>query len=574
MQKKRNKSSKLKASKALRMLAKEITRNPEILNTIDDNKLPEFVKALKYYLRSKCRKDLFFLCKYIFGFKEMTMRFHGDLCKTIQEVNKFVVNRHKMKVIPILDRSRLFMLFRGCFKTTIISIAHSIQLLLLDPDLRICLASNKLDNSKSMLLSIKSQFMYNVLFRFLFPEFCPMPNKEGKIEWGTSTAITVPNRKDLTIREGSIECAGVDTGLISRHYDYMKKDDLVTDKSVTTLEQINASIDWDRLSISLFNIPEKGFTDWIGTRYNEMDLYGHLLKRPNDKLLKVLRSAVDAAGYPAFPERFSKEGLDDIREIQGEYIYSCQYLLDPIPAKDRRFLSKWFETWAKLPELYGVCILVDPASSRKKSAKFTAIVVHAIARVNGVIKWFLIDGVFDKLNGTQRVEALFKLVRKYKHVLRIVSYETIGFQDTDRENIRRKMDEEDFHFSISQISAQENSKVGRIEGMVPFYEYGKVYFPKKLPYFSKYYGKKIDIVQVIKYELLKFTPTHLPEHTDFIDAQSQQLRYNFVAPTRAIQKPKLVPGSFMYLRAKLKKYRENPLSEHISLEDAWEKIKV
>lgn len=524
------------------------------------------MRVLRHKLRKMGKKDLYFLIKYILGYTDLDHKLHRPLCRKIQKVNKYVVKRHLLKSIPPLIRNRLWLVFRGSFKTTILTIGHTTQLILRDPNIRICIASNKLDNAKDMLGSIKQHFMLNPLFRFLYPEFCPQPNADGKIEWGTSTKVTVANRTDLTLKESTIECAGVDTGLTSRHYDYLKKDDLVTDKSVTTEEQIQTSIDWDRLSLSLFNIPEKGFTDWIGTIYHEMDLYMHLLKRPKDQLFRYIKAVVNDIGDSVFPTRFTKHGIQLIREDQGEYIFSCQYLLEPIATKDRRFHDHWFITYDKLPDYYSICILVDPAATRKKYSKYTAMVVHAIVREEGKIKWYLVDGVFDKLSPTQRVDALFRLVRKWKHALRLVSYETIGFQDTDRVNIERKQKEDDFYFSISRINAQAKTKDGRIEGMIPFYENGKVLFPKRLPYYSIYHAKVIDIVQIIKYELLKFPQS---EHKDFIDAQSQQLQHGFYPPVKAIPQPSIKPGSFFWYRNKLRMASKNQNIQLEKQEDVW-----
>lgn len=553
----------------LRTLVKVLSEHPERLKKLSQKELDGTLQVLRYRLRKKCRKDLYFLCKYVIGFKDMVRRFHGPLSKKVQKANKWVLKRKLVRFVPWLFRRRLWLMFRGSFKTSIITVGHSIQLLTLDSNLRICIANNKLGNAQEMLTVIKNVFMYNELFRFLFPEFCPQPNKEGKIEWGTKSQVTLPNRTDRTLKEGSIECAGVDTGLVSRHYDIIKKDDLVTEKSVTTEDQIQASIDWDRLSISLLDSPGRGFFDWIGTIYDDRDLYCHLLKRKKERLFRYIVRLEDDSGHSILPERFSDVEKEQIKEDQGEYIYSCQYMLEPVSKKDRKFKPEWFSNyWDELPKFFAVCILVDPANARKKTAKYTAMVVHAVDQEKN---WYLIDGVFDKLSATQRVEALFGLVRKWYLYLRLVSYETIGFQETDRVFIERKMKEESIYFSINSIEAQEQSKHGRIEGLVPFYEYKKIFLPRKLPYFSKYHGRTIDIVETLRYEALRFPKG---EHLDFLDAQSQQLRYMHVHPLKVTKKKVIEPGSFFWYRNKVKNYNKNPRKQFYDIEEVWDKIPV
>jgi phage terminase large subunit-like protein len=516
---------------------------------------------------ARCKRDLYFLCKYILDFKDMTQDFHKPLCLAIQDVNKYLFSDTP---VPTHIRNKLWLIFRGSFKTSVITIGHTIQLLLNYPNIRILLASNKLDNAKEILGVIKAQFMYNPKFRLLFPEYCPVASSEGKVEWGTSTSVTLPNRTKLTLKEGSIECAGVDTGLTSRHYDYMKKDDLVTEKSVTTDEQIQAAIDWDRLSLSLFEVPEKGFTDWIGTRYDYRDLYGHLLKRPKTELTRYICPAV-VEGRSVFPQRFSPSGLDQIKKDQGSVIYSCQYDLNPISEEDQEFKEDWIKKCVYLdpPREYAIIINVDPATSRSKQSKFTAMLVHAIDKEG---RWNLVDGVFDKLSAPQRVAALFGLAKKWKNNLRLVSYETIGFQETDKVMIEQLMREKKFFFHIEPVDARSVSKEGRIRGLSPLYEHQRILLPETLPYFSTYENRTIDIVQKIKYELARFPQC---EHLDLIDAQSQMLKFPRVrAFSKGTSKGKIVPGSFMYYREKMRKYNHSPMRKMYGIDEVWDKIKV
>jgi len=184
-------------------------------------------------------------------------------------------------------------------------------------------------------------------------------------------------------------------------------------------------------------VPERGFTDYIGTRYDEADLYGHILKK--DGILKSLIKIWDPDTHePSFPGRFTKEGIEQLREDQGEYIFSCQNELNPIPKKDQQFMLEWLVPhFTELPEVFVIVILVDPANARKKSAKYTSIQVFAITPDK---RWYLVDGAFDKLSPTMRAKVLFRLVKKWRAHLDRVVYETIGFQETDKVIIERMME--------------------------------------------------------------------------------------------------------------------------------------
>lgn len=556
---KKGKSKKLLKLKRLenvgsfRTLVGMIDSNEGLLDSMSKEEYQTAIYFIKNKMRDKCFKDLYFLCKYVIGYKDMTPDFHGPLCKKMEEVNEKYLKRKELPYIRLRDRSRLWMVFRGSFKTSVLNVGHTIQLMLLDPNIRVCMASNTLDNAKAMLKILKNVFMKNPLFRFLFPEYCPKVSPTGKVEWGTNQSVVLPNRTNLTLKEGSIECAGVDTSLTSRHYDYLKKDDLVTPKSVNTYEQIQLTIDWDRLSISLFDEAQKGFTDWLGTRYDERDLYGHLLKREDKDLERTIVPVRDTLGNIVFKERFTEESLEQIQEDQGSYIFNAQYLLKTIPKEGQKFFDHWFKTYESLPNEYGICILVDPAAGNSKAACYTSIVVHAMCKIENKTYWYFVDGVFDKLRPTQRIQKVFDMVKKWKDSLRIVSYETIGFQETDKAFLEKKMEEEQFHFHITQIKQQTTSKERRIEGLVPFYEYGKIFFPKHMYYNSEWSGKRIDLVEILKYELIKFPQS---EHLDFADAQAQQLAYSKVTPFIKEEKKEIVVGSFNWFRDKVIKEKK------------------
>ena len=181
-------------------------------------------------------------------------------------------------------RTRLFLLFRGAFKSTIITIAHTIQLMLLWPDIRILIASHKKEGgSQKFLGSIKDHFMRNERFRRLFPEYCPKPNSVGQMEWGTSEQVTLPNRSArANYPESTIEIAGNTTDVTGRHYNYLKIDDIVTRESVTNESMLEKTEEFNALLKFLFDQPEWGISDYSGTCYHFADLYAQL--RDSDQI--------------------------------------------------------------------------------------------------------------------------------------------------------------------------------------------------------------------------------------------------------------------------------------------------
>ncbi|HUS89104.1 MAG TPA: hypothetical protein VMW91_07010, partial [Desulfosporosinus sp.] len=237
------------------------------------------------------------------------------------------------------SRERLFLAFRGYFKTTLITICHTIQLMLLYPDIRILIASHKKEGgSGEILQAIKRHFIGNERFRGLFPEYCPKPNTVGVIEWGTSERVTLPNRsKGCAWPEATIEIAGSTTDVTGRHYDYIKNDDLVTRDSVANETMIQKTRSFKALQMFLFNQPEWGVTDVIGTPYHFNDLYAKL--RKSRQITKLVLPAIDDKGEPTFPDRFTKAGLKKIKNdpSMGSYEFSCTPAETPILMADFSF---------------------------------------------------------------------------------------------------------------------------------------------------------------------------------------------------------------------------------------------
>ena len=130
------------------------------------------------------------------------------------EINK-IFSFTKLESRPI---RRLWFWSRGFFKTSLITEAHTLWLIVHNPNIRILIVSYSLEVAKKPLGAIRNQFITNELFRHFFREFCPKPNKENKIEWGTSEALTIPNRP-RSFKEPTVMCAGVGTNITGLHFD-------------------------------------------------------------------------------------------------------------------------------------------------------------------------------------------------------------------------------------------------------------------------------------------------------------------------------------------------------------------
>ncbi len=454
----------------------------------------------RFFWKKACQRNIKILT-YILGYRDLG-KFHDKLLIDISRDFGTSIRR-------------FWLWARGHFKTSLITESHTIYLIINNPNIRVLIVSNTLEIAKSMLKNIKGHFIQNDDFRWIFPEFCPKANREGKIEFGTTEQFTVPNRTRF-LKEYTVQCAGIGTNLTGLHFDWMKIDDLVTKDSVTNDTQIQASKDYYASLRQLYDKPTEPKEDVIGTTYHFNDLYASIKKHPS-----FTKSIIPAKkeGIISFPERFSREGLDGILNdpTVGPYQFNAQYLLNPVNPEERKFQEDWlyYYTHDELPEGLSQYICVDPASTQKKKSDFTVVQRWGVDS-EGVT--YLLEGIRDKLTVFQRINTIVRFVRNSKN-LKEVKYEVLGGRHGDLEALRAKFEEEKIPISPQETKSTTSSKIDRIEQrLVGPYHAKKIKLPYALNFKSLYDGKVYNFVELLKLEFLQFP---FSEHDDILDCQSQ-----------------------------------------------------
>ena len=162
---------------------------------------------------------------------------------------------------------------------------------------------------------------------------------------------------------------------------------------------------------------------------------------------------------------------------------------------------------------YNCYIMIDPASSKKKSSDYTCMCVVGLGQDRNM---YVLDIVRDKLNLREREDALFQLHAKYKP--KYVLYERYGMQ-LDAEYMKKAMDERNYRFFITEIGGSL-SKEDRIRRLIPYFYEQRIYLPEKLVK-TNYEGIVVDLIEeFIEEEYLAF-PISL--HDDMLDALSRLL---------------------------------------------------
>lgn len=447
-----------------------------------------------------CKKSLMALYE-LCGFQKnvnnfITLgNFHHNLCKTIETTR-------------IKFARRLFLIPRGHLKTTFITNIDIIQRILNNSNIRILLVSSTLSNAKENLKIIKNIFWHAKEFRELFSEFCP---PEDAKEYGTQEEFTVLNRTNLTLRENTLEAAGVGKEITGRHYDVIKFTDIVTDQTVNTLAQINKTIDYVKFAISLLDDPVGGNIDVEGTTYDYRDIHMVWKKlAEQDKKIFLLYAPVKnlGNGYESpFCEKFSPEGLSEIRKEQGSAIFSSQYLLEPIDEDDAPFKKNQIQYIDKinLPKPRPPCFTtVDPAISESERADMTCITTAFFDSDGNLFVFDIQKGHFST---TKTLDIIFKIHRNYKPDS--IGIESVAFSKLYFYIISEKEKETNECLPIEKLERNTmRSKSYRIMQLQPYFENKKIFFCSDL---DKEYIEDI---------ILRWRPLKRSQEDDLLDTLS------------------------------------------------------
>lgn len=266
-------------------------------------------------------KSLYFMAKGILGWKELVPHLHGAMCSLIQ-------------TIP--PRFKLFLVPRGCFKTTL---SESLGLhIIIQPkehnlyfpnqdgrNTRILYVGETDDMAQARTSWVRRQLESNKLFRAFWPQCTWEDPRKARVTWNNS-AFVVPRTQDFP--EATFECVGVGGASTGHHYDVMIKDDLVAIEAMRSAVKMAEALTWHLASRNMRNDPETWLEFIFGTRWGAFDLYQNIIENDNmetgGKVKVYLRRMVED-GKSIFPERYTLEDINemhrDAKDAGEEYLF-------------------------------------------------------------------------------------------------------------------------------------------------------------------------------------------------------------------------------------------------------------
>jgi predicted phage terminase large subunit-like protein len=328
-------------------------------------KLPTDSKADEIYetTRENGRKSLYFFSTAILKWDKIESTPHRAVCDFMQKVPK----QRKVLLLP-----------RDTYKSTVGSKSFPLWVLiqktflgLPGPEHRILLMSFASQNAAKQIKSLRQQVERNETFRWLYHDLIP---DITRTTW-SDTNLLFP--REGMYGEDTIEAAGVDTHIVSRHYTIQLKDDIEDFQAMMSPTVRGRIKDAYRAAEALFVDEQNAFDLLIGTRWGVDDLYAEIMAKESetyefmvrpllwtrDDLERDLREAEDTQRMPVwnmdpdtyapesdkkyffFPRLFPAESCERLKRKQGQFMFSMLYQnnpQDPALAEFRDVDLGWF----------------------------------------------------------------------------------------------------------------------------------------------------------------------------------------------------------------------------------------
>lgn len=506
------------------------------------------------YARQQCRTNLIYLCRLVLGFPDVLKHVHKPMVDALQKFQGGTegcdqIASNRWRVIPgsykpfvsMYDlkgpRERLVLIPRGHLKSTICTVAHTIQWIINFPDVRILLSSGTGGQVEGFLRAIKTHFQTNGMFRYLFPEFCPPANKIK--DFGNASMFTVPNRT-LIRPEPTVAVTSVGSVVAGAHYDIIKHDDLVDKENVRTPEQIeNVKIHYGFLDPLIQRVTRpkdlppdepyalRGWTDVIGTRYDYSEIYGLLLDAETKRIEEgkpewgiLVQSAVVEGDLSdpkncktLWPERYPPEELLRIAEdpTRGWSHLAANYLMDPRPDSAGLVDSVDQIVWVPkdaMNKLYAYLNLhvtidlagMEPSTNKLADNDYTVINLHGFGH-DGTL--YIVSIMRGRYTPFEVIDKLFMLAQLHPRIMDF-KVEKEAHARVLLPFLKREMEKRQRFIPIAEIRRDNRtSKQQRIKGLQPWFQSGHIKFQDGQPH-------KLAIID----EIMRF-PKY--SHDDILD---------------------------------------------------------
>lgn len=167
----------------------------------------------------------------------------------------------------------------------------------------------------------------------------------------------------------------------------------------------------------------------------------------------------------------------------GSYLFANQYQNEVIPEDAKSFRPEWLKFYSAIPANTYSFGFIDPAIGQEKHHDYTGIVVIE-ASTDG--SWYLRLAKRERLTPTQIVAKMFELCDQFK--LRALGVETVAYQEALLYFLAQEMQRTKRTLPVKGVPRASISKNTRILGLVPRFEWGRIFVSQGMRDFEDEYA--------------------------------------------------------------------------------------
>lgn len=316
-------------------------------------------------LRALTDASLYYFCRLIMGYGDLTPDLHGDLTDylgvwgyclvddvpeprwvyytDVDEANDAILEdyRRLMTQIP-----------REHFKTSVGTVANSLWQLSREPHLPVAIFNEKQDNAKRWLRGIRElaegNKLYQQLYRHILPPSIHFADTRtlGKSWKWNDNEMNFEGRR-LGEVEYSLSAHGIESATTGGHWPKMILDDLISVKHMQSQAEMERARDWVRTHTSLMRPAEKSMAYVNCTPWGYGDIYTDLIRDYGYKVYR--RSALEhpetrepdvVHGESIMPRKLTTKRLKAMY-ARDPFTFMAQYQCSAKPGRETGFDPEW-----------------------------------------------------------------------------------------------------------------------------------------------------------------------------------------------------------------------------------------
>lgn len=538
----------------------------QMLDIPSDHRTEKF----KLVVRLNSLGSLYFFEKYTLGKTDMSPHFHKPILERVGEsdVLRYLIElprdhfkttmitegRTMWRSLPFTEADEVAMRELG-YDDAWIAWMHRAH----NAGRRTLIVSEVLANAIKIGFRIDWHFQENQIFRHVFSDIIP----DAKCIWNNECKqVRAPERG--ANGEGTFDFLGVGGALQSRHYHDIVEDDVIGKDAIESELIMQKTIDYHRLLIGAFVKFRTGAWTVVNNRWAPNDLSGWI-RENNKKVAENKRFVIEhhgalggccedhPAGQPVFPELVTLEDLEEIRQTQGPYYFSHQFLNLPVAPEECIFKPEWLRFYASTPSPIDASkrwihhetkegetipdinpnglirsMVIDPNHAEEKGRSRHAIVVTGFDPETDRI--YLLDYWAGSRSYDELAIQVFKLAKMWG--LNECWVENIAGQRLLRYPLQYRQKVENFALTVRfdlKTDRGANAKRDRIESLEPIYRQGQFWCRHDQGEFiDEYCGypghPTKDILDAIGYSTQTWNAIHARRINDII--QKRKERHN------------------------------------------------